>query len=110
MKEMKLLPKPKVVTEREADAFLDYAYTDTEQPISDLDYEDLNPAWLPMTMRPRTVSTQMVIAGLQGNDYQVEETGSIGWLCPALLQFYDEAPETLYFAVERLPVDEEEVE
>ena len=65
-------------------------------------FEALNPAWLPMCM-----PTQNVVAGMKGNDYVVQETGSIGWLCPALLKFYDEPPQKLYFAVERIDLDEE---
>ena len=34
-----------------------------------------------------------------GNWYELEGTGMTGWLCPALLRYFDQAPDELYFQV-----------
>lgn len=84
-----------------------FAFTEEEEVDYGIAWEELDPSWLPYQQRSQPRSTVM---GMVGNDYRVEETGSEGWLCPALLKFYEEAPETLYFAVERLDEEEEETD
>lgn len=42
------------------------------------------------------------VAGLTGTTYEIEELGIDGWLCPALLDFFPEPPENLYFDVREL--------
>jgi hypothetical protein len=39
---------------------------------------------------------------LSGNTYLLEGTEAEGWLCPALLKYFDSAPQTIYFKVEPL--------
>jgi hypothetical protein len=34
-----------------------------------------------------------------GNIYQHEDTGKEGWLCPSLLKYFNEAPETIYIQI-----------
>ena len=86
-----------------------------EIPVEDrCEYVDPDPKWERKQwseteeQAKELILPKPIVAGIYGNDYQVEETGSEGWLCPALLKFYEDAPETLYFAVSRLPVVEEE--
>jgi hypothetical protein len=64
---------------------------------------DEQPTWLDSPeLDPKTP----VVFGLKGNDYQVRETGSVGWLCPALFKYFDEAPQTLYFTTEEMTDDD----
>jgi hypothetical protein len=39
-----------------------------------------------------------------GNYYYSHSHGVEGWLCPALLKYFDQAPEELYFQVKSKPV------
>jgi hypothetical protein len=36
-----------------------------------------------------------------GNWYYCEQLGMEGWLCPALLRYFDDRPEQLYLQVKR---------
>ena len=41
-----------------------------------------------------------------GNYYYSHTHGLEGWLCPALLKYFEKAPEELYFQVKRRPAEE----
>jgi hypothetical protein len=54
--------------------------------------------------------TRMFIPDVQrGNWYRHPETGMRGWLCPALLKYFDEAPDAIYVKMENDPEQAEKL-
>jgi hypothetical protein len=39
-----------------------------------------------------------------GNVYECRQNGMLGWLCPALLKFFENAPESIYLQVKPITI------
>jgi hypothetical protein len=50
-----------------------------------------------------TIKMDLLGEAYGGHEYIVEDWGMKGWLCPALLHYFSEAPETIYVRAERKP-------
>lgn len=56
-------------------------------------------AWIPKT---KAFARVFIPFKSRGDWYLHEETGVEGWLCPALLKYFDEAPKTIYVKLEAI--------
>jgi len=61
--------------------------------------------WVPLDDEDEVVKVDMPVFSMKGNWYEGEVAGDWmeGWLCPALLLYFQEPPDTLYIKAEPLP-------